>query len=165
MALLPATLGSELANMTPTMDENVAINNFSAAFETYFNGASVLGIPVTAGSLAGATSALKAGLVGMSVLNAGPAKIQTAITSFWGVVATSAATIWATVPPPTGATPPPGLTGIAAALTTTFSANISGELSLEDSANAVATAIHSTQLGGIALIPPPPTGPGPSPIL
>jgi len=165
MPLVSSVLGPELANLAPVDNEPDAINNFAAAWEIYFKDASVLGIATTPGSLSSAISAMKGSLVGMSVNGAGAAKIAAGITSFWGVVAGAAASIWVTAPPPTGATPPPGLGGIAAALTAAFAANTAGDLSLADAANAVATAIHPTQLGGIALIPPPPAGPGPSPIL
>ena len=130
----------------------------------------MLGIAVNAGSLASARTAMEVALVGMSATGAAAAKIQAGITAFWGVVAASAATIWTMVPPvppPTGATPPAGLSGIAAALTSVFATNTSSEADLDTAATNVANAIHPTQLGGIALIPPPPpvTNPGPQPIL
>lgn len=165
MALVSSVLGTELANLTPTDTESVAIDTFAAAWEAYFDGATVAGVPVTVGSYAAALTALRGGLVGVSADGAGPAKIQAAITSFWASVATLAPTMWAIAPPPTGATPPAGLGGIAAALTTVFASNASGDLSLVDAANAVAAAIHPTQLGGICVLPAPPTGLGPQPIL
>ncbi len=165
MPLVQATLASELLALEPVGDEAGAIDNLAGAWENYFAGASVLGIPTTGGALAGATTAMKGALVGMSVAGAGAAKLQAGIVAFWAVVAVSAATIWATVPPPLSATPPPGLGGIAAALTPVFVSNAAGSLSLADSANAVAAVLHPLQLGGIALLPIPPAGPGPQPIL
>lgn len=165
MPLVSSVLGAELANMAPVDNEPDAINNFAAAWETYFKDAAVLGVPTTPGSLSGAIGSMKGALVGMSATGAGAAKIAAGITAFWSTVAGAAATIWVTAPPPTGATPPPGLGGIAAALSAAFAANMAGDLALADAANAVAAAIHPTQLGGIALVPPPPAGPGPSPIL
>ncbi len=165
MPLVQATLADELLALEPVGDEPGAIDNLASAWENYFADASVLGIPTTVGSLAAATTAMKGALVGLSVAGAGAAKLQAGIVAFWGVVAVSAATIWLTVPPPLSATPPPGLAGIAAALTPVFASNAAGSLSLADSANAVAAVLHPLQLGGIALIPPPPAGPGPQPIL
>lgn len=165
MALVQATLSAGLAAMESVDNEPEAIDNFVAAWGDYFALAAVLGIPTTPGSLEGALSAMRSALTGLSTGGQGSTIIQAAIVAFWGVIAGSAATIWATVPPPTAATPPPGLSGIKVALDGAFSANVAGELGLVDSANAVAGAIHPTQLGGIAVIPVPPAGPGPQPIL
>jgi hypothetical protein len=164
MALVQATLAAGLANMSPVDNEPEAIDNLVAAWGDYFAGAAVLGIPTTPGSLEGALSAMRSALTGLSS-GEGSTIIQGAIVAFWGIIATSAATIWATVPPPTAATPPPGLGGIGAALAGAFSANVAAEASLVQAANTVAAALHPTQLGGIAALPTPPAGPGPQPIL
>jgi hypothetical protein len=170
MPLTAATLADGLKTMTPADNEADAIAAFSAAWEAYFAEATVLGIAVNGGSLAGALGALEGALTGMSATGAGAASLQAGITAFWGVVATAAATIWTMVPPvppPLGATPPAGLAGIAAALVPVFASNTSSAADLDTAATNIATAIHATQLGGIALIPPPPppTNPGPQPIL
>jgi len=165
MALLAATLGTQLANMTPQDTEAAAISNLATAFDTYFQGATVAGIPVTPGSTAGAKAAMSGALVGISAPGAGAAKIQAGIIAYWGAVVPAAVTIWVTVPPIISATPPPGLAGIAAAITPVFASNQAGDLPLATAANNVANAIHPTQLGGIAVIGPPPPGGTPTPIL
>ena len=170
MALTAATLADGLKALTPTDNEADAIAAFSAAWEAYFAKATVLGVAVNGGSLAGALGALEAALVGMSATGAGAAKLQAGVVAFWGIVATSAAAIWTMVPPvppPTAATPPAGITGIAAALVPVFASNTSGSVDLDTSATNVANVIHPLNLGGIAVIPPPPppTNPGPQPIL
>lgn len=163
MALVQNTLATQLQNMVPVDTEAEGINNFAAAFETYFYGASVAGIPVNPTSLAGSTTALKSAMVGANS-NASLA-IQNGIIAFWGVVATAFVTIWTTVPPLIAVVPPTGLNGIQAALNTTFASNISGNLSLSAAASAVAATLHPTQLGGIATLGPPPPGGTPTPIL
>jgi hypothetical protein len=162
MVMLSTTLASGLENMIPTDQETVVLNRFSSAWETYFYGASVAGIPVNPNSLAAATTALKAAMVGISVQNAGAIKIQTGIVAFWGIIATAAPTVWTTVPPCTGAIPPTTLTTIAASLTSVFAANTSSKLELSAACAAIATAIHSKNLGGICTIPIPGA---PTPIL
>lgn len=166
MPLVPALLGSGLANMSPTMQEAVAIQNFADAFANYFALASVGGVPALPGSLSGAKSTMIGAMSGLSASGGAAAAITTGITAFWGVVAASSATIWPAAPafPAVSATPPPGLAGIAGALNGVFAANKAGNLALAAAANAVATAIHSTQLGGIAIVATVPV-PTPSPIL
>lgn len=165
MALVSTTLAAGLAAMAPTDSEAEAIDALTTAWEGYFVGASVLGIPTTPGSLTGALTTFKSSLTGLSQADQGSTIIQAAIVAFWGIIAGSAATIWATVPPPTGATPPPGLSGIKSALDGAFAANTSGKLGLIDASNSIAAALHPTQLGGIAILLAPPAGPGPQPIL
>jgi hypothetical protein len=155
MVMISDTLAGELENMVPTEVENEAIDRFAAAWETYFYDAVVGAIPANPGTLSAATSAMKSTMVGMSTQDAGATAIQTGITAFWGIVAASAPSIWTTVPPCTGATPPPVLSTIAAALTGVFSANTAGELGLSDACAAIAAAIHPLNLGGICVIPTP----------
>jgi len=154
-------------SMAPTPAEATAIANLSDAWATYFAGASVMGAPV--GSLAAAKSAMQGALVGMSVANAGPAKIQAGITAFWGVIVASGPTLW--VIPPNTITlvaPPPTLGAIAAALTGVFASNAADPTkTLAQATNAIATVLHTNGgLGGIATVQPPPVAPPvPTPIL
>lgn len=161
MPLLPATLASGLESLEPTDKEIDFINGFTDAWKTYMEGSMAGPVPAIPGSFAGAISTMKGAMSGVSADGAGANIIQAAITAFWGVVASSAASIW---PPATAATPPPGLGGIGAALTGVFAANTSGQLDLSAAVQAIAGAIHPTQLGGMAIFPPPPTGIGPQPI-
>lgn len=156
MVLSVAKLSSELSNLQAVQTEVEAINNFATAFENYFYDSSVLGIPATPGSLAGATTAMKGALVGMST--AASTVIQAAIVAFWGVVTGSAAVIWVTAPLIASATPPPGLSLIKASLDAMFLINTQLKNDLATSANEVATALHPLQIGGIAAITPPPPG-------
>lgn len=161
MALVAATLGTGLGAMTPTSEEALAIDAMVTAWESYFSAAMAGPIPVVPGSLSAALATLRGALSGMSSANAGAGKIQSAISAFWATVAGSAGSIW---PAAISATPPPGLGGIAGALSGIFAANTSGSIPLSTAANNIANAIHPLQLGGIAVFPPPPAGIGPQPI-
>lgn len=162
MALVQATLKSGLEAMSATDSEATSIQRFVDAWDDYWAGASVAGVPANAGTYSAGLSAMQGAMSGMSTSGAGAAKIQAGITAFWGAIAQSPTTIWTTAPitlvPPI--TPPPGLSGIAAALTSTFATNTSGSLSLSDSAAAVAAVLHSA--GGFgavvsgSVIPAPP---------
>ena len=160
MPLVPTALASAMEAMTPTDQEAIAIQNFAGAWETYFKDAATMGVPTTPGSLAGAKSAMIGAMSGLST--AGATAILAGITAFWGVVAGASASIW---PGTLSAVPPPGLAGIPAALVPVFAANTAGNLAIDPAMQAIAGAIHPTQLGGIANWPPIPGGPGPQPIL
>lgn len=167
MPLIQATLASGLQNLAPVDVEASAAQNFADAWETYFMGASVAGVPV--GSLAAAKSAMVGALTGMSAPGGGAAIIQAAITSFWGVVTASASTLWV-IPPNVvpSATPPPGLGGIAAALSAVFASNSADPTkTIAQAAASIATVLHTNGgLGGIAIVQPPPvSSPIPTPIL
>jgi hypothetical protein len=169
MVLVPAPLASGLADMVATDDPSAAIDVFANAFVDYFGGASVLGIPANAGVIGGGPkAALKAAMAGINSIDGAAQAMQDGITAFWTAVLPLALTVWPgtvgpIIPP---AIAPPGLAGIQAAVQAAFDANTAGGLSLADSANAVASAIHGTQAGGLVnLGPPPPPGTPNVPIL
>jgi hypothetical protein len=153
MVMTPTKLADGLKAMTPTTDETIAINRFADAWTNYFYDAAVGAIAANPGTLLAAKNIMKTQLVG--VKSAGAAKILAGITSFWGIVATAAPTIWTTVPPCTGATPPPTLATIAAVLNGVFAANKAAQLNLDAAATAIAAALHTPNLGGICVIPTP----------
>lgn len=155
MVMLPATLGTEMESMEPTDQESDAIDRFASAWETYFYDAMVAAIPVNPSTLTAATTAMKGAMTGMGSQDAGDDAIQAGIIAFWGVVASSAASIWTTVPPCTGATPPPSLATIAASLVGAFATCTAGELDLAAACQVIAAAIHPINLGGICIIPTP----------
>jgi hypothetical protein len=167
MALVQSTLANGLAGLTPVSVEATAASNFANAWATYFAGASVTGVPV--GNISSAKSAFQSALSGFSVANAGPAKIQAAVIAFWGVIAPSGATLWIISPNTvTLVTPPPTMSGIAAALTSVFSANAADPTkTLAQATSAIAAVLHANGgLGAIATVQPPPvSSPIPTPIL
>jgi hypothetical protein len=163
MALLQNTLATELQNMVPVDTETEGINNFASAFETYFLGATVVTIPVNAGSLTNSKNALKGAMTGAA--SDAATAIQNGIIAFWAQVAIDFLLIWTVTPPITLITPPPNLGTLAAALNAQFALNITGELSLVDATAAIAGVIHPTQLGGLATLGPPPPPGVPTPIL
>jgi hypothetical protein len=167
MALVQSVLANGLANMNPTSSEASAIQNFADAWDTYFQGASVAGVPANAGQLAAAKSAMMGAMTGLSVT--GAVAMQTGITAYWGAVAAAAVTIWV-MPPNTvpAAIPPPTLGGLSALLLPVFASNSADPTKTKAQATAaIAAVLHASGgLGGIATLqPPPPAGPVPTTIL
>jgi len=157
MPLTPNKLASEMEKMPLTEDEMESAQAFADAFTAYFYEATGAGIPVAPGSLAPATKAMVPASSGMS--KAGAVAIQNGITAFWGVVCGATATIFpGTIPP---CTPPPTVPAMAAALPSIFAANTSGKMDKKQSMLVIATAIHTTNLGGITTLPGVPPVPGP----
>lgn len=170
MPLLAATLANGLANMTPVPVEPAAIVNFASAWDSYFSGASVNGVPINRAAYQGALSAMKGALVGMSGPNACASKFQSAVAAFWSALGPLGPSLWVLAPavitPPLSA--PPGIGGIGAALQSVFKSNAANPKATAAScAQAIASVLHSAGgLGGIAIVQPPPTAPPiPTPIL
>lgn len=149
MAMQLAKL-AEVFKSPPVPTEIEAIDYITTKWVEFFSDASTFGVTANPAALEPAKGAMASALVGISVPNAGAAKLTSGISAFWGVVIASAPVVWVTAPPLALAVPPGGIGGIAAALAPTFASNMAGSKSLEDSANAVASAILSTQLGGTA---------------
>lgn len=152
MALDQSVLASELAALVETLDELEAAENLSKAWDNYFQGATVAGIPVVPGTTEPARLLMKAALAGMSVPGAGPALYVASLAAYWGGISAAAAVIWVKAPPLVSATPPPGLATLLAALLPVFVANVVGGLSKVDATLAIATVQHpAAGLGGIAV--------------
>lgn len=153
-----ATLKTELEALTPVDNEPDAINTLVTAYGNFAGAAAagaaaILPVNVTAGE-----AAMTAALTGMSAPDAGLASIPASIVAFW---AAAVAPPW----PPAVLGVPPLNAGLAAALAVTFPANVAGDLSLADAANAIATDMYAQAvIGGLMNIPPPPAG-TPTPIL
>lgn len=167
MALSSSKLADGMLDkMTPTIVEAEAAQNFADAWEAYFLDASVSGVPVS-GSLASAKAAMVGALAGMSAAGVGAAKLAAGIQAFWGVVATSAATLWLVTPNTIPvATPPATLASIPAALAPVFAANVAAAHPASVCMANIAAVLHGLGgLGGIASLLPP-SGPAvPTPIL
>lgn len=151
MAMLQATLKTELVAMELYAVEVDAVSALAAAWSTFFSDAETNGIPILPAALGTAETAMIVALTGMSATGAGAAKIQDGITAWWGVIVAAPASFW---PGCILVTPPPTLSGIAAALEAVFVANTSGSLSEEDAYNAIAGVLYPNNLGGIATFPP-----------
>lgn len=148
MALLSTTLATELKAMDLYDLEADAINAWAAAYKEYMKGATSNGVTIVPVALVPAEAAMVGALTGLST--SGATALQAGIVAFWGAIVP--ATAWPTV---TVITPPPLLAGLGAALTTVFTANMSGALSKDASMDAIATSIHTNSLGGTATWPVP----------
>lgn len=159
MALVQATLSTQLQNLAPTTVEATAITNLVNAYGTYAAGAASNAVPITPAGVTLGKNAMSAQLVGMSASGQGITKIPASIVAFWAAVAGGLATSFAgaiaIVPPPNA--------GLAALLAATFPANTSGNLTLAQACDAIAANMHAQAIiGGTVTF----TGPvGPFPIL
>lgn len=161
MAMSADTLATELKAMPLFDNEPDAAAAWADAFDVYFQDAEAgAGGPVVPAGLAPCKAAMESALSGMSGSGQGAAKIQAGILAYWGEII--AATAWVTC---TEVTPPPGLSGLAAALQAVFSGNAVPGVTKDQAYDNIATAIHGINIvGGIAVFPVPPGGIGPQPI-
>ena len=150
MTLSADTLATELEALDPTDTEPVAIDRLSAAFDNYFNESTCGGASLT-GDTTPAIEAMALALVGMNAPGQGFVKLQAGVIAYWGALSAIAATLWITVPPLVSTTPPPTLSGIAAALLAVGNANTAAALSKEDSCAAIAASLHTFNLGGFGV--------------
>lgn len=155
--MLQSVLAAQIATIPLSMTESVCAVAWVDAWITYFGTSNAGPVPCVAPVLQTAPRAAMLGaLTGMSAPSAGAGCLQAGILAFWGSVAALATTVYPTA---ITVTPPPGLAGLAAALTPVFAANTSGNLSKVDAANTIATALHLLNLGGTAIIISPPPVP------
>lgn len=151
MTLTASTLQSALLSLPNTAEEATACSGIAEAFKDYFAEAQANGAPVAAAALSAPQEAMATALSGMGGAGQGAVKFAAAISTFWASLVP--ATAW---PGATAVTPPPGLSGLAAALSAVFASNVSGKKSKADSLEAVANAIHGCMAtGGIAVFAPP----------
>jgi acetyl-CoA carboxylase beta subunit len=170
MALISAKLANGLANLVPVGTEAQGIANWVAAWDAYFSGASVNGVPANRVVYQPALQAMKGAMVGMNAPGAGAAKIQQGVATFWQTIAPLGTALWVLAPavitPPLS--PPPGIGGISSSLQSVFDSNTRNpNATLASCAQAVANVLHTAGgLGGIAIVQPPPIAPPiPTPIL
>lgn len=164
MALSSSTLASGLEALAPTDSEATAIDRIATAWDDYFQAATVQDEPIGA-STASAKSAMASAMSGLSAANAAASKIQDGIGAYWTALIPLAPSLWVLPPNVTSLqSAPTTISGIASALQAVFDANRSAGNSLETSAAAVASSLHSNGgLGGlVTLTPPPPASPIPN---
>lgn len=149
MTFSASTLSTQLKALALYDDESNAISGWTDAFSVYFEGAMSNGLPISGLALPVAETAMKAAMVGKLATD-GASALQLGILAFWGALVP--ATAWTTV---TVIAPPILLSGLGAALTTTFSANVIGKLSANDSMTAIAATINLKNQGGLATWPSP----------
>lgn len=158
MTMAEATLAGELRALTPTTNEADAITALVDAYGTYAADAAAGAATVPSTNIEAGKAAMASVLVGMSIDNAGIAKIPASVIAFW------AAAVVPPWPPAVSGVAPPNAT-LAGLLAKTFEDNRVESRSFEDATGAVAEDMHSQAIvGGLMNIPPPPTG-TPTPIL
>lgn len=153
MAMVATKLRDGLVALGLYDNEPDAIEAWASAWNTYFADAVSNSVPILPTALPSAKTAMKTAMTGLKVT--GSASLQAGIVAWWGALPPSGTFTGAT-----GVTPPPTLSGIAAALSPVFLSN-RGKTKAE-AALAVANALHAQNLGGLAVFPAPV---GPMPIL
>lgn len=157
MALLLATLATELEALVPTSSELTGRQRLATAFGNYMHGAVSNGVGITTSrvdtvAVPAMRDAMAFSLPGTAA--AAAATIVAGINAFWATMVASPAAFF------TGATAitPPPYTSLAAALESTLASNIG--LSLEDAATEIATDIQvTTDNIGTATFPGPVVAP------
>ncbi len=159
MARAAATLETELNALTLYDNSADAAEAWAEAFTVYFEGAatSISSVPVTVGALrSGPKAALKAALLTIGPGTAA-AQLAAGIAAFWALIIATPATYFAGFVVP--AVPPAGIAALTAALQAVFAANIAASKSKADCSAAIASAIHTANIGGTI------TWPGPPPVV
>jgi len=159
MTLLQARLSDLFKSLTPTTDYTVAAARIVDGFESYFVDATVGAVGVASiAALAPCRAAMLAALLpAMAPRNNAAGAFQTGIVAWWGATAAASAAIWITVPVVLGATLPPSLGTIAAALAPVFAANRTAQFSRPTASDMIAATLHPLMLGGFVSQGPPPT--------
>jgi hypothetical protein len=149
MTLSASTLATKLKELPLYDDEGEAISGFTDAFSDYFSDAMSNAIQISALALPAAKTAMETAMIALLSSNAANA-LTLGITAFWGALVP--ATAWTTV---TLITPPVLLASLETALLVTFNNNKTGKLSKDVSMTAIASTIHTNNLGGLATWPSP----------
>lgn len=152
MAMAQATLAAELQNLTPVITEAEAIANWVDAYGAFAAEAEAA-TPILEDGIDLGKDAMATAMVGMSADGQASTKIEAGIQAFWGAVATGLTSSFAGA---TAITPPPHA-GLKGALDSTFLANTSGAVSLEDATDAIATVLHGLAIVGGTVTTPGPT--------
>jgi hypothetical protein len=153
MAMTSAKLKDGLIALGLYSHEADAIEAWASAWNDYCAEAASNSLTMLPAALVPAKEAMMAAMVGLKVT--GSASLQAGIIAWWGALPPAGTFTGATA-----ITPPPTLSGIAAALSPVFLSN-RGK-SKADAVQAVADVLHTQNLGGQATFPPPV---GPMPIL
>lgn len=158
MAMVQATLATQLQNMTNIDVEATAITNLVNAYGTFSSAATGNGIPLTPAGVTLGKTAMQGALVGMSADGAGITKIPNACVAFWGAVCTSFAVSF---PGSIAATPPPHAS-LASAFAALMPTNTAGDVTLAQAAQSIAAIMYTDAIaGGTVTLPgaPPVVGP------
>lgn len=144
------TLKDELLAMGLFDNEPEAIQGWAAAFRTYFEDAVAGAVPVETSALDAPESAMAGAMTGLST--SGASAIQAGVIAFWAALVAAPAVYFVGA---TLITPPLGLSGLAAALTTVFANNTATKASASTAYAAISGANNAANTGGTATFPGP----------
>lgn len=148
MALSQTTLKNSLVSMLYPGQDNPT-GALASAFGAYMTQAT----GILPGGIAAAVTAMAAAMTFSSDLTAaqGASQFGSGVGAFWATMAAAPATYF------TGATvvTPPSTAAMVSALTANFPANTSGDATLEEAMDAIATSMHAGTVGlGTYTVPP-----------
>lgn len=154
MALVEATLATQIQTMTPTATPGVAEARLAAAYGVYMKGALAGAVPIVAAAVDSTAVPAMAGAMAFTAgatAAAGAAVIQGGLVAFWAAMVAAPAVFFS------GATvvTPPTFAALSSALLATFAANLAPGTTLADASAALASALHAATVGqGSATFPP-----------
>lgn len=152
MAMVEATLATELQNLTPTSTESSAITALVDAYATYAADAEAA-TPIKSTGIDLGKTAMASALSGMSASGAGLTIIPNAILAFWNGVAAGLATSFDGA---TAISAPPHAT-LETLFAATAAANTSGSKTLIEATEAIAADMHANAIVGGTVTTPGPT--------
>lgn len=154
MALSSTTLRDELVDalddLTGTSAPD-AVERICEAWGEYFKQASMSGIPPLAGGVDAGVALMQTAMTftnGASAA-AGADIFRSGVLFFWAHLQANTTLYW---PGTTAGTPPAGIAGITAALTSVFGTNNDAAITRQQAATNMATALHAGNTGGTVMI-------------
>lgn len=150
MPLLESTLASALEALVPTTDAAAAVQTLADAYRVYMAAATSNGLPLLGTGVAASEMAQAMTFPADGTAASAAGVLADGVQTFWSQVARVPSSSFAGA---TLITPPTGLAGLAVALTTVFETSVGS--SLEESAAALAAALHTASAGGTATFPGP----------
>jgi hypothetical protein len=153
MSLSSSVLAAEIENLTPTSSASGAATALANAYGSYMEDATSNSVGVS--SVAAGVAAMASAMT-FSSAGDGASQIKTGLQAFWAALVSNPSGVFSGA----SAITPPTFSAFPAALAAVFTSNTSGSESLEDSAAAIAAAIHTaTDNQGTATFPGPITAP------
>lgn len=156
MALLSATLSSAMqSNMGSDVED--AAQALADSYGSYMSAAVGGGVPIASTAAPVAAMAAAMTFSDDASVSEGAGIFLTGLQAFWAVIVAAPATYF----PPYSLVVPPTWSGFSDALAAVFSSNVSGEASLSDAMDALASVIHTSTLASPTVAIPSILGPFP----
>lgn len=146
--LNPVTLQERLANIGDYETEVEAASEWADIISSYLSEADIFLAPMTPIAFEAGSATAEPSLIGMSASGQGASKIQSAFTVFWAAVVAAYGATAVIV------TPPPGISGLAGLLESSFASIAGSSMDRLAAAGIIAGLIHAANQGGLWSMPP-----------